>query len=236
MFNFFKRNEELLTLVKTIFSTGVSKLLNYLIIILGVKPIIIKRTRLILIFSFGMTKLSFTFSQTTFRNSVYNYQLTIPATWQVIPQKEVVEFAKRVSSEQGYNEGFYPIKRKSSAWDYPYILTNFMKGKSSSDKFEEFANNFIKSSQMTQIKKNLSEKYPELLNQLNFGEAYYDKATRRLTIKAQANVTGVGTVVAITTAFFTERGVFFLNFYERKDKFNSSLAVYNLFVSSVKIN
>lgn len=195
-----------------------------------------KTILLVIAFSLELMQSSFTFGQTTFRNSVYNYQLIIPVGWQVIPQKEVVEFANRIRSKLGYNEGFYPVKRKSSGWEYPYILTNFMKGKLSSDKFEEFANNFIKSSQMTQIKKNVSEKYPELLTQLNFGEAYYDKVTKRMTVKAQGNVAGIGPVVSITTAFFTERGVLFLNFYERKDKFNSSLAVYNLFVSSVKIH
>lgn len=189
-----------------------------------------------IILYFWLVQSSFTFSQETFRNSVYNYQLTIPHGWQIIPQKEVIDFANRIRSEQGYNEGFYPVKQRSSGWGYPYILTNFMRHKLSEDKFEEFANNFIRSSQLTQIKNRVSDEYSEMLTQLSFGEAYYDKVNKRMVVKAQGNVTGVGTVVSITTAFFSKSGVFFFNYYETKNNYAKSITIHNLFVSSVKLD
>jgi hypothetical protein len=191
---------------------------------------------IIIIFSLWLPQSSLLFGQTPFKNSVYNYQLTIPSGWQVIPQKEVVEFASRIQSEQGYNEGFYPVKQRASGWGYPYILTNFMRHKLSPDKFEEFANNFIRSSQLIQIKNNVSEKYSDQITQLNYGEAYYDKVNKRLVVKAQGNITGVGPIVAITTAFFGESGVFFLNYYETKSNYAKSITFHNLFVSSVKVD
>jgi len=176
-----------------------------------------------------------------YSDSLHNYSLVITRNWEEINKKEIEEIKGTIVKNEKQNvftyETGFKLKSNRDTFEYPYILTQYLKLDSSFYSHQQLVDQFLDVDEngLNSMKRNtFKEEFSNAIN-VRIVNKYYDSNKKAVIIEFEGKMNDYA-IKTLSVYFLGREGITCLYFNSRAEEYDNYFPTIDLIINSFKYN